>query len=343
MRYYELTVTNASGQVYQPSATGQGFQLASSGPSFSSLANGATNPGALNIEFDVKVVPMHTPQGQSLISVWGVGLAMIGQAANLNGASFTLKAGMAKGLPLANLTANPVQSGLIMYGNVFQAFGNWQGVNQTLDLLCIPGQLTPPNGIAFTWSVGQTVGQAVTQSLQQAFSGYSVVDNTTPLMAPRASSQTGHYTTLDGFAEALNDLTQPYGAKVTGNPNYPGVGIALSGTVFTLYDGTIAANPIQLAFEDLIGQPTWIGPAQIQFKTVLRSDIAIGDNVKFPTVIAPPYALTTANAAAPNAPSRSKSVFQGTFLITEVHHFANFRVPDADAWNTTYVGVPVAQ
>jgi hypothetical protein len=40
------------------------------------------------------------------------------------------------------------------------------------------------------------------------------------------------------------------------------------------------------------------------------------------------------------SPARSKTVFQGAFKITSVHHFANFRQADADSWTTAFVATP---
>jgi hypothetical protein len=42
---------------------------------------------------------------------------------------------MAKGLPLAD----PTQAGLLVQGTIQQAFGNWEGTNQTLDIIIIAG------------------------------------------------------------------------------------------------------------------------------------------------------------------------------------------------------------
>jgi hypothetical protein len=44
----------------------------------------------------------------------------------------------------------------------------------------------------------------------------------------------------------------------------------------------------------------------------------------------------------PNAPSRSKVAFQGSFVIQEIHHFANFRQPEAVAWNTSFLATSSA-
>lgn len=134
--------------------------------------------------------------------------------------------------------------------------------------------------------------------------------------------------------------TQPLGQQNVGkDKTHPGVLITLVGNKFTVYDGTAPQKPIEVAFQDLIGQPTWIGPATITFKTVLRSDIGAGNLVKLPSGIITPYALTSQAAAYPGSPARSKLAFQGSFVIQEVHHYANFRQPDAESWNTTYTAV----
>ena len=338
MRFYNLVLTDPdSGQVWTPNST-TGALSKGSGPStFTSFVHGQTIPGALNVEFDLPVTPWHTPQGGSIIRVWGVGLQMIGQAANLNGSNFQLYAGMQKGLPLAN----PAQAGLIAQGSVYQAFGNWQGPNQTLDLICNPSGIAPTNGISWQWSPGQTLATALQVTLTQAFPTYKQnINISSSLQPPNGAVQSGSYDTLDAFAQYLNELTQDLGAQVTGNPDYSGVQIAIDGMTIQVYDDTAPQKTVQLDFQDLIGQPTWIGPATITFKTVLRADINVGDQIKFPTGVVLPYALTSSAAAAPGAPARAKSVFQGTFVVNEVHHYANFRQPDADSWNTTFTAVP---
>lgn len=84
MRYYAITISNAAGQVY--SVDNAGNFVFGPGPTFTSLnANGTTNPAALHVELDIPISPQHAPQGNSWIRVWGVGVRMIGQAANLNG------------------------------------------------------------------------------------------------------------------------------------------------------------------------------------------------------------------------------------------------------------------
>lgn len=339
MRFYSLVISNDSGQVYQPNATTGEFTLGSGGATFFSYANGQNIPGALNIEFDFNAVPFNTPQGGSMIRVWGIGLPMIGRSADLNNAKFELTAGMRKGLPLS-----PDRYGVIAQGRIFQAFGNWQGINQTLDLIVNPDALAPPLGIAFDWPTGVPLDAALRTTFAQAFPTYDTptIQILGSLQAPKNNRQCSWYPNIGVFSQYLQQITQPLGQQQTPNgQTYPGVQITLIGNKFSIFDGTVPQTPIEIAFQDLVGQPTWIGFNTISFKTVLRSDIGIGTTVKLPSGIIAPYALTSPSAAFPNAPSRSKLVFQGDFLVNEVHHYANFRQPDAESWNTTFTAIPL--
>jgi hypothetical protein len=337
MRYYSLSLTDpTSGQVWVPTPTGDGFALQGTGPTFTSYANGATIPGALNIEFDCPITPFNTPQGNTKITVWGVGLKMIGQAANLNGANITLAAGMKPGLPLATAAAG--QAGIIMQGVVFQAYGNWQGVNQTLELICNPGAASYNNqDISWAWNAGTSMSSAIYQTLTQGFPAYKANVNVGASLI-LSNTEPGHYTSLANFAGAINDISLKAGIPTYG-PSYAGVQITIIGNTIYAYDGTSPPKTTQIAFQDMIGQPTWIDAATVNFKTVLRSDIAAGGNTQFPPGIQSPYALTSQAAAVPNAPASSKTAFQGAFTVTEVHHFANFRQADADSWATAFNAV----
>jgi hypothetical protein len=336
MRFYNLVISDPnSGQVWKPTSTGNGFTKSAGGSTFTSYVGGKTLPGALNIEFDFPVYTFDAFQGGQYIRIWGVGLGMIGQAANLNGANFSLSAGMKKGLPLAN----PAQSGLILQGTVFQAFGNWQGVNQTIDLICNPGAAGIGQNISWNWPAGSPLKSAIAATLTQAFPTFQQNINISSNLTLN-NTQPGHYTTLSQFATYLLGITQTIGRQALGS-SYPGVQISILGNTIYVYDGTVPKNTVNLAFQDLIGQPTWLAPTEISFKTVLRADIGVGSLVKLPPGIQSPYALTSQAAAVPNAPASSKTVFQGNFFIRQMHHWGNFRQPDADSWSTAFVAVPI--
>lgn len=359
MRYYSLTITDPStGQNVLLSPSGLGF-TAGSGPLATSLYNsqttnntqliGATNPNALNIEFDLPVVPLHIPQGNSLIRLWGVGLQALGQASDLNPVgdafkTFSLSGGMAKGLPLAN----PSQANALAQGIVYQAFGNWTGTEQTLDIIVMGSAKQgsadddgtfPDTPISFSWPKGTNLQLALSQMFRQAFPNYTPAINISAnLIAP--SDQKCVHLDESSFAQWLQQYTKRLGAQQYG-ASYQGVGIIPVGATLYASDGqgSTPAKTVPLAFQDLIGQPTWIKAYTITFSTTLRGDINWGDQVTFPTAVLPPYALTTPAAAFPGSPAASSSAFKGTFTITEVHHYANFRAADAASWNTTFTAL----
>lgn len=339
MRAYNIIISDPkTGNVWKPTPTGNGFVLSPGGSTFVSYINGVTLPGALDIEFDFLQYPFAVPQGASKVTIWGVGLGMINQATNLNGMDFKLYAGMQKGLPLAN----PAQFGLIMQGQVFQGFGNWQGVNQTLELIVNPGIARRGQDIFFNWPKNTPLKSALQMTFAQAFPKYPNpninIDIGSALSFPY--DQSGTYTDLAQFASMVRDLSLQAGRPVYGE-SYNGVDIVINGPSINVFDGTLPKQPKKLAFQDLVGQPTWIGAAAISFATVLRADYGVGDNILFPLGITAPFALTQQAAAVPNAPASSKTAFQGTFVIQDVHHFARYRQADAQSWNTTFTAVPL--
>lgn len=355
MRYYDLTISDASGAVYQPSPDGLGFKKSSAqgGVTFASHRTLAgrlqANPGALQLEFDIPAAPANLAQGAAKIVVHGVGLGMIGQASDLNGKNFLLKAGMKPGLPLA--TAAAPFAGPILQGQIFQAFGNWQGTNQTLELV-VNGIATQPDLSpvpSMTWGANQTLASALYQTLIQAFGklGMKVSVNISQIVQPVDGSHA--WANLQQLADYVFQKSVELGAPTysTADLEYSGVQIKWVGNTIYAYDNQAPPSaPVQLAFTDLIGQPTWIGPATVNFKTVLRSDLALGSYMKFPTKgIVAPYVLTTQAAAYQNTPAtdKTRSVFQNQFWITRVQHFGSFRQPQADAWCTSIDAVSVPQ
>lgn len=353
MRYYELTVTGDGGD-YLLDPTGLGFTQGS-GPMASSLYTaqtagtsalvGQVNPNALNLEFDLPVTQMHEPQGGAWIRLWGIGIRAVGQASNLNAVNgvlkaFVLKAGMSKGLPLAN----PQQAGIIAQGQVLQAFGNWEGTNQTLDLIVQAGPLPPAEGagISFNWLQGVPVADAIAATISQAMPGYTANINVSQnLIAPK--NLPAWHPGFTSWAEWLKEYTKSLGGQQFG-AQYPGVQIAIgANNTVNVYDGQgpTAQTPFTLAFQDLIGQPVWVSPNEVTFPTVTRADLDIQDQIKFPAGILPPFALTSPGAAYPNTPAASSISFQGSFQINEIHHYGNYRDANASSWNSTFKVIAV--
>lgn len=315
MRYYSLKLTGASGSGSQVNATYT-----------SETQDGKIDPGALNVEFDVTAFSFAAPVGAANVRLWGISLKTISQASDFNGATLELAAGMSKGLPLAK----PDQRGTILKGTVFQAYGNWIETDMTLDLVVYTdGGATQDNpaNIVVNWKKGDKLADALTQTLQTAYPGYQVNMNISDKLV-LTQDETAHYQTIEQLGPYVSEVSQ----SIMNDPNYNGVDISLdtSKQTFNVFDFTADPSTIkQLAFEDMIGQPTWMGPSQIQVSCVLRADINVGDTIKFPP------ALATRTAAEQAQQPADQSAFTGNFNVNQVRHLGNFRAPDAASWITT--------
>lgn len=309
MRYYNIVISNpTSGAVVK---------------SYTSFANGKTIPGALDIEIDIPVVPFAVPAGAGFIHIKGVSLQDIGQASDLNGSAISVYGGMQAGLPLAN----PAQAGLLAQGFVFQAFGNRIGTDQSLDLVIQAGigtTVTPKN-IILNWKKGTTLATAMASTLSTAFPSYQQnINLNSNLVLP--ADETGYFQTLAQFAAYVKSVS----ANIVGG-TYQGVDIIITETTVSAYDGSTPANPTQINFTDMIGQPTWIDPLTVQVKLVMRADLVLGDSIQFPQT---QVTQTAAGAAPAGSSLNQKSAFQGVFQIGQMRHVGSFRQPDAASWVT---------
>jgi hypothetical protein len=337
MRYYSITIQDPkTGQVVTP----PGFTGLLGGATYTSYINGQTLPGAWNVELDIPVIDAATSQGFGLIRVWGISLQEIGQANNLNGKNIKIYGGMQKGLPLAN----PAQAGLLVSGTIFQAFGNWVGVDMTLDLVIMPGPagtasnpggigtLKAPKNIVLNWKAGTPLGQALQNALQTAYPGANVsVNINSSIVSP--GDQIGYYPTLEQLAQYVRQASK----DIVKTANYAGVSIVpLPNGGFSAFDGSAAPSgtPKMIAFQDLIGQPTWLEAPNISIKTMMRADLSVGQQITLPPT------LTINTQAAASSLVNQKAAFQGGFTIISLRHVGNFRQSTADAWVTVIEGAP---
>lgn len=330
MRAYQINITLPDGTLFVPPSsapTGAAY-------SYSSFVGNTVLPNALNVEFDFPNVAYHAVDGGSgqFCRIWGVSLQEIAQATQLNGSTISIYGGFKKGLPLEN----PSQFGLLVQGSIFQAFGNWIGTEQSLDLILTPstgtyyqtpeysdtGQLN----FVLNWLKGMPLSTALAASLATALP----LNTTNIIISPNIVANYDQQHVV-GTLKELAEFVFIASKRIIKTPSYPGVQITITGTTINVFDGTTPLGAaINIQFNELIGQPTWISFTQIQFKCPLRSDIQLGNYITLPPKI--PTILTPQSFAS----ARSASVFQGTFRITDVHHFGNFRQPTAEAWVTVF-------
>lgn len=327
MRYYDITLI--------PQGGGQPVRHWSSHPNFT------YDPGALNVEFDMPIVSYGTPAGAMALTIHGVAREDISQAYQFAGMELSVSGGMKAGLPLAN----PNQAGVLLRGQVFQAFGNWEGTDMRLDLIVYPSRYTiddPGNFILF-WNAGQSLAEALTATLTTAYPEMPISINIGDNLVfdyPEA-----HYcATLEELAQLVADITHDvFKQKVT---------ITIQAGKIVIYDTTHKPNPIEIQFTDLIGQPTWINQGIMQMKTVMRADLQVGSIIRMQDVSyqgqkitfpnAPGFTTTFASSALSeyggglSSTGKDSLTFKNNFAINELRHIGNYRSVSGEDWCTIF-------
>lgn len=318
MRYYDLTIGSALDSSLLASTNSAAAQLAHY---TSKTAAGANNGAALKIEFDIPYFAYGDPAGLATIKISGVNFGDIRASKNLNGANLKLLGGMSKGLPLAN----PAQAGLLLAGTVQQCFGNWQGTEASLELIVGPrvGTIDKPANLSYAWTKGDTLQDMVTKALGIAFPNSVITGQFDPRLIATETAPF-FYSTLTQFAEFVASTSH---AIIT-DSTYLGAQITATGNGFRLFDGTEKPKAKPISFLDLIGQPTWLDFGTLQFKSVLRADLSVGDMITLPQGT---NAINTPNSFTQY---RDTLAFQGSFLISNIRHLGDSRQPDANSWVT---------
>lgn len=309
MRYYELSLT--------PQGAAKPTRIWASHP------NNIIEPGALQIEYDALIGPYGTPTGASTITLRGIALQDLTQPQQFAGMTLELKSGMRAGLPLVN----PAQAGTILKGQVFQAFGNWEGVNQTLDFVVLPGAYTldNPGNFVLNWRAGTSLSDALLQTLHVAYPDAPITMNISGDLVQN-HDEIGVYDTLDQLAQVIGGITEGvFDNRVT---------IGIQAGKIVVFDSAYSPSPIQLAFTDFVGQPTWINVNTIQLKLVARADLQMGAIVRMPQGLQNlPGFVTTTQSAYPSS-IKYQTTFQNNFIIQELRQVGNFRAADATQWVT---------
>lgn len=294
--------------------------------------------GAQQIEFLLPVSSFDEPAGQGWLRIWGPTKDQISQASDFNNAPIQIFGGMQPGLPLASSAVLDGQAGLLCAGQIYQSFGNWQGLTQTLEFMItadLGATQSEPANIQFLWKKGQPLGPVLRSCLQSAFPSIPVTVSIDSRLVV-SQDEAVVFDTLQQLGLYITKVSQNIlKTTATGTP-YQGVKIFRNGDGIAATDNSeVAANPIIIKAQDIIGQPTWLGANTIQFNTVLRADLTISSVVTLP-LIAGLQAVTNANSAS-NA--RIKNAFDGTWIINTIQHVGNSREPSAQSWISNFTAV----
>lgn len=193
------------------------------------------------------------------------------------------------------------------------------------------GFLQTPANLIHNMQPGQWLGDAIKQTLSTAYSGANIVTNISQSLKT-AYQDSGIFQNL----QQLVGYYKPLGQSLAKG----GLGLDLyaHGNTIHVTDWTQPPATIQLAYTDLIGQPTWIGPNEVFFSTVMRADlIPAVTTVSFPrTIFAVDLAAGGFNAArvTSNLHPSLRMTFNSNVWLHKVRHVGDSRSPDGQAWRT---------
>lgn len=308
MRFYRIIITN-------PTTNKVIYQISTQN------ADGSNNLSAQQIEIDLPISTVEATYGAAFLKIWGISLQDIGGAFNLNGMNIQIFGGMSKGLPLAN----PNQSGLLVQGTIFQAYGNWQGTDQNLNFQILPqyGTQSNPKNFSFNWIKGQPLSEAIQSTLSVALPDFKLNINISNNLV-LSNTQPGFYQSLPQFATYIKQISQ---GIMIGNSTYQGIKMIIGNGAINIFDGTSQTSPKEIIFSDIIGQPVWLNLSQIQLRVVMRADLSVSDFISLPPIIG----QTTPNSFA-NV--KNQTVFQGIFQIQSIRHVGNSRALSGSDWVT---------
>lgn len=297
----------------------------------------ADTPGrGLNIEFDALITGLDVVVSGTVLTIYGLPITMLNQSVNLAGKTVRVYAGFDTGLPLANRD----QFGLIISGKVFNAWANWLGTYQTLNLHITPMPLTISTKteipITLDGKAGEKLSDVMRRGIQAAYPNFKRIDIFIgdDLVLPEDGNAT--YKGLTDLSTTARSLSK----AIKGNPvDYEGIHISVNDNeVIRIFDGTTATNGVNILPQELVGQPTWIEFNKISFKCPMRADLSCGDVVVLPQGLV--SSLLMVNTDYARSSYRDASLFSGKFLITSVRHIGEFSNPDgSNAWNTVYEAI----
>jgi hypothetical protein len=320
------------------------YDIQVGGQHWTSIFNGINDPEALDVELDIEISPPGQVAAGS-VKVYGIPYTLISQAFNFNDNPISVSVGFTNGLPLAN--DQVPHQGNIVNGTVWVTLGNWIANELSIEFIITPGGnvggATSPKNIVHNMPVGTPLSQAIQNALTTAFPGFMVNVNINPVLVLTEPDQ-GFYQGLEQYQNYVKTLSESILGNAT-TTGYHGVTIDRSrANQINVYDGSIVGSTVVLAYEDLVGQPTWVGRNEIQIKTVMRGDISVGGAGGVTNVQLPANTLVTTNSSSfykmfmtdgpLNAQQGNILNFQGTFMIKKIRHVGRFRQPTGEAWVT---------
>lgn len=197
MRYYRLEIINP--KTGKPPVDSNGKPI---GPFDTNETPGC----GLHVEFDFEVTGLDVVCSGTMLTIYGLPIDMLKQSVSLQGCLVRMKAGFVQGLPLANKD----QQGEVIYGEIYLAYANWIGTNQTLNLVINPSIRKTDDGKPFSiegqGEAGERVGDVLVRALQKAYPN-KLIDCTVSDNLVLPEPWTGKYTEIGSLAMVVKNAS----------------------------------------------------------------------------------------------------------------------------------------
>lgn len=326
MRAYEVIFTDINQQV-QVDAAGNRF-----GPYKTRAGIG------LQLEFDVNYTASDLIDPATIVKLYGVPITILRQAVQLVGGNVQIFAGFEAGLPLAN----PQQQGEILNGRIVNAWSDWVGANQCLNVAINPTVRPATESEVFSITVdaeaGERLGDVIRRTLVDAYPEKQIQVNVSNDLVLNEAWK-GVYWRVSQFANMIRSQSvNLLGANV----NYAGISVVVQGERILVFDNSDVASSAAGSAKaiqpyELLGQPSWIGFNKIAFKCPLRADIQCGDMISLPAQITSGAGGILLQSTAFTYPPRTTTTFSGEFIVIGIRHVGRFLDKNGtDGWTTIY-------
>lgn len=331
MRHYLLEIIDKNGK---PPLASDGTPI---GPFDTSKSPGA----GLHLEYDALITGYDVVSSGTALALYGLPITMLRESTQLAGCMVYLTAGFSGGLPLENQN----QQGLILSGQIYNPYANWLGTHQSLNLIVNPSPLLNDRGqiasITLDGKDGEKMSDVLRRGLTAAFPGFTINITISDKLVWTENAP-AVYTRLGQLASAVRS----HSFYTMNQDDYTGVQIVIQGQSIRIFDNaSVKSGGIQILPQELIGQPTWIGPFSVSFKCPMRADLHCGDVVQLPeNIISGPGTLLAVSNERTFSAYRNQVNFSGNFMITSVRHVGDYLNPDSsNAWVTIYEAVTLAK
>ncbi|QKJ58797.1 hypothetical protein [Serratia fonticola] len=298
--------------------------------------NGNYNSSALQITFDINIIDQDDFSSGAMVTIYGLPLSFIAQAVNLFGAKVKLFAGFVPGLPLTQGS----EIGLIFSGEVWSAYANWEGVNQSLNLIVNPLPYvdinSKPISISLDGKKGQKLGDVLLPALKTAFQDKEIIINISDKLVLSED-----WPTVVTSLSDLSMLLSRHTPGMTGDRNYQGVSLIVQRGAIRIFDSYFIGTKRTVKLKDFVGQPTWLGYNYVSFKFVMNPNISVSDVLVIPPDIN--KGMTSILSVGDGYQFLNKNnaiTFTGEYRVMAVRHIGDFRNPSGEAWVTVVEATP---